>query len=216
MKSNIRLFALAVVLAPVFACANQAVSGFCTVGGIKVTTFGTPSSNPVQGSYPGCSVQVNVHGGGLATITDANGGALSNPFIASSTTGFWQFAAANGFYDVTLSGGTPSLPSPVTIVNLLLNDPGTAAITASSFTGGGFISNSALVAASGIFRCASLDNCLVFRNNANTLDLAFKKTGIASGNLPADVLDASVFGGIKSVQFFSNTANSSGTGVCGL
>ncbi len=89
--------------------AYESVAGWCEKGGIRVVTRGQSSSTTVQGSYPTCSVRVYLSGTStLATLYSTTGGtALANPFTATAT-GYWQFYAANGIYDVVLSGGTPS------------------------------------------------------------------------------------------------------------
>ncbi len=122
MASMKRLICALAICAP-FAAANGNLSGFCDQGNIKATLSGLTSTNTFLGSYPQCRVQVNVHGGGLATIySDNSGTPLANPFTAS-TVGWWQFYAANGRYDVVLSGGTPiSLPSAWTISDQLIFD----------------------------------------------------------------------------------------------
>lgn len=98
----------------------QDFRGNCETGNIKVTTEGIISTNAVQGSFPSCLVTVNVHGGGLATIYSDNGiTPLSNPFTAGSN-GAYFFYAANGRYDVTISGA--GLPSPVTLADVVLLD----------------------------------------------------------------------------------------------
>lgn len=55
-----------------------------------------------------------------APIFTANGSVLSNPFTATAQ-GYWQFYAANGQYDVKLSGG--GFPSPVTRGSQNIIDP---------------------------------------------------------------------------------------------
>jgi hypothetical protein len=120
--------ALALFMLAPFAYANGNLSGFCSQGNIKATVSGLNSTNTLMGSYPRCTVTVTVHGGGAATIySDNSGTPLDNPFTAS-TVGWWQFYAANGRYDVTLSGGTPiALPSSWTLFDQPIFDPATYA-----------------------------------------------------------------------------------------
>ncbi len=102
----------------------QSAQGSAAQGGQQVTTIGLTSTTLVQQSYPLCKVTVNVHGSGLATIFADNAlTPLANPFTASAT-GYWDFYAANGRYDVTLSDNLGSGPaSPILISDLILNDP---------------------------------------------------------------------------------------------
>jgi hypothetical protein len=108
-RKSITAFAFMVAL---FFCLPSTASaqaqrawGWCTVGGIIGQISGLPLVPDMQSSYPGCTVTVNITGGGLATIYSDNGLSipLSNPFTASVSTGYWFFYAANGHYDVTLS-----------------------------------------------------------------------------------------------------------------
>src|SRR5476651_991255 len=144
------------------AWANQSARGWCELGGQPVVLSGLQSVTQVQASYVGCTVTVNVVGGGLATIFSDNANTpLSNPFTASGA-GLWQFYAANGHYSVTMSGA--GMPSPVTYSDVLLND----ATTASSYVATFFASAVTPTAASGVLRLASNDVGPCWRNNANT------------------------------------------------
>ncbi len=119
--SNIGLF---LIIACASCFANQAYSGTCAKGGQKVVTQGINSTNTALVTYPGCTVTVNIHGAGLATIFSDNiGTPLSNPFTLGSTAVDFIWYAANGRYDVTMSGGSPAFPSPEVISDILLNDP---------------------------------------------------------------------------------------------
>jgi hypothetical protein len=107
-------------LVPV-ARANSNAQGWCESGAQIVVTSGLNSTTQVQASYPTCNVTVFVHGGGLATIySDNSNTPLANPF-AAQTSGRWIFYAANGRYDIQMSGG--GLPSPVTYSDVVLSDP---------------------------------------------------------------------------------------------
>lgn len=115
------LFAALMIVGALPARANQAVRGWCESGAQPVVLSGLTSTTQVQASYPLCQVSVFVHGGGLATIfSDNSGTPLANPFTAQ-TGGQWMFYAANGHYDVTLSGA--GMSSPVTYSDILLSDP---------------------------------------------------------------------------------------------
>lgn len=107
----------------------QSAQGAASQGGQTVSTSGLASTTKVLQSYPLCMVTVNIHGGGLATIySDNSSTPLANPFIASST-GYWDFYAANGRYDVTLSDNSGSGPAaPVLISDILLDDPAAVSV----------------------------------------------------------------------------------------
>lgn len=45
----------------------------------------------------------------------------TNPFLGDST-GFYYFYAANGYYDIRVSGGTPPISTPYTLGSVLLDD----------------------------------------------------------------------------------------------
>jgi hypothetical protein len=86
--------------------------GWCEDGNQNVITSGLTSSTTEQGSFPQCTISVSIHGGGPATIYSTGaGGSLTNPFTAG-TNGQWLFYAANGEYDITMTGA--GFPSPVT------------------------------------------------------------------------------------------------------
>lgn len=105
---------------PAIASALPSREGWCETGASNVLTAGLTSTTQVQLSVPSCTVQVFIHGGGSAAIfSDATGTALANPFVAQ-TNGHWQFYAANGHYDVTLSG--VGFPNPVTYSDILIFD----------------------------------------------------------------------------------------------
>lgn len=161
-------------LVPCLAWGNQALRGFCETGNTPVVLSGLTSSTVVQGSFPLCSVLVSIHGGSTASIFSDNVGTpLGNPFTAN-TDGSWRFYAANGHYDVTLSGG--GLASPVTLSDVLLNDP-TAAPQFTVCT----VAFSATPTFNG-----SLCNIFVMTLTGNVTSSTF--TGIAAGDQTAFIL----------------------------
>jgi len=101
----------------------QRVQGFAEQGDTNVFTAGQKSRNVVQGSFPYASVTVFLTGTTiLATIYSDNQTPptpLANPFTANAN-GHWFFYAANGRYDVRLSGQDLC---PWTIGDILLADP---------------------------------------------------------------------------------------------
>lgn len=103
--------------------ANSAARGWCEYGNQTVSTGGLTSTTTVQKSFPSCTVTVFLAGTATpATIFSDNAGSptpLANPFTAQSN-GSWQFYAAQGLYDVVLSGA--SLPSSFTIAGVGLFD----------------------------------------------------------------------------------------------
>lgn len=109
------------LLLPLTLRANQATRGWCEDGAQPVVTAGLNSTTQVQQSFPQCTITVFVHGGGLASIfSDNSGTVLANPFTAQLN-GQWQFYAANGRYDVQMSGA--GFPTSVTYSDILLTDP---------------------------------------------------------------------------------------------
>lgn len=106
----------------VSASAQTAVpiSGFCTVGGKKVTISGLTSVGTVQASYPRCTVTVFVHGGGGTKETiyaDSLLTPLTNPFTANLDGSFTFYINNSDLMDVTLSGGDDGgFASPFTYV----------------------------------------------------------------------------------------------------
>jgi|WetSurMetagenome_2_1015567.scaffolds.fasta_scaffold01336_8 hypothetical protein len=124
MHVRLLVFAAALsALAPVHSFARQRAQGDCSVGGRVVVTSGVPSTTKVQAAYPACTVTVYISGTTApATIySDNSGTAKSNPFAADATTGHWFWYAANGHYDVQLSGA--GIGSPFVIGDILLVDP---------------------------------------------------------------------------------------------
>jgi hypothetical protein len=120
---------LALLGAPLLA--NQRVSGNCELGGNVVVTQGLNATPKVQASYPGCTVTVYQTGTiVLATIYSDNlNTPLSNPFTANLTTGQWFWYAANGRYDVKLSGAGITTN---TVGDILLSDPDAGLVFTSS------------------------------------------------------------------------------------
>src|SRR5678810_945284 len=79
------------------------------------------STTLVQRSYPLCTVTVFDAGtSNISTIySDNSSTPLANPFTANAN-GSFEFYAANGRYDVQLSGA--GIAAPFTIQDILLND----------------------------------------------------------------------------------------------
>lgn len=82
---------------------------------------GTPLTRDYQQSYPGATVTVYLSGTlTIASIFSDNfNNPLANPF-SSDQFGHWFFYAANGVYDVQISGG--GLATPYTFGGILLYD----------------------------------------------------------------------------------------------
>jgi len=117
------------LLVPSLARAIPNAQGWCEAGQQTVLLAGITSTTQVQASFPQCTVTVYVHGGGLATLVTSTGASAANPFTAQ-TNGQWEFYAANGRYDVTMSGA--GIPSPVTYSDVILLDntgAGTGSVT---------------------------------------------------------------------------------------
>lgn len=89
--------------------------------------------------------------------------------VVPTPAGLPAYAIVDTFSNQTINGNK-TFNGTVTILGAL-NLPGAA-----SFTGSAFISSSSNPAATGIFRVASGDLALCWRNNANTGDLCFTKT----------------------------------------
>lgn len=120
-----RLLFLSLLL-PVVGYCDQSLHGYCAQTATLVLQSGGLTSSPQAiGAYPGCTVTVYYTGTTtIAPIFSDNGlTPLANPFTANTTTGAFLFYAANGRYDVNLSGGTPTpLPSAFTLSDYLLYD----------------------------------------------------------------------------------------------
>lgn len=109
----------------------QRVQVQCMVGGKAVVTTGISSTTKVMASYPLATITVYLTGTStLATIYSDNiSTPQANPFTANLA-GYGYFYAANGRYDVQVSGGSsPSLPSPITYGDILVFDPATAGVS---------------------------------------------------------------------------------------
>src|SRR5215467_15614751 len=102
----------------------QRAWGWAQLGSQIVRTLGISSSNKFQQTFAGCTVTVYVSGTlTLATIYSDNIlTPLANPFTADST-GYWDFYAANGRYDVSLTGA--GIVGTITYPDILLSDFGT-------------------------------------------------------------------------------------------
>jgi hypothetical protein len=134
MRRSIQLLILILAVGSM-AYANERYNGSCQQGGKTVVTSGVSGTPRVQGSYPQCQVAVYLAGTvTLAPIFSNNTGTgKANPFTAN-TDGSYFFYAANGHYDVTMSGG--GLPAPVTLGDVLLADPGGTSNPVTSVTAG--------------------------------------------------------------------------------
>jgi hypothetical protein len=108
----------------------QRAWGWGQLGSQVVRTLGISSSTKVQQTFASCTVTVYVSGTlNLATIYSDNLlTPLANPFTADAT-GAWAFYAANGRYDVSLSGG--GIIGTITYPDLLLSDFGASGAIAS-------------------------------------------------------------------------------------
>ena len=126
LARKIPLLSLLFLFLPAFACADQSLHGYCAqTATLVLQTGGLTSSPPALGVYPGCSVTVYYAGTtNVAPIFSDNIGTVQlNPFQASTVTGAFIFYAANGRYDVNLSGGAPlAIPTPFTLYDYLLYD----------------------------------------------------------------------------------------------
>jgi len=143
-----RLFILLLFLlgSATLASANDSARGWCEEGNRPVVTSGLTSTTRVQASHPSCIITVVVHGGALATIySDNNLTPLANPFTSQSD-GQWQFYAANGRYDVTMSSA--GFSQTITYSDILLCDP---------FTVGSTCNNGGQTAGSNLLSTTHLD-----------------------------------------------------------
>lgn len=149
----------------------QRAQGFVQNGNVTVLTGGQSSSNVMMGSFPLATITVNITGGGLATIFSDNiNTPLSNPFTSTST-GFWEFYAANGRYDIQFSGG--GLSAPVTFGDNLFDDPAVAQAIVG--TTGAFSSNVTVGGTLIVTGATTL--------NAGTLNGTFAGNPTLSGNV---------------------------------
>src|SRR5574343_126254 len=84
------------------------VFGYCERGGQRVMSGGSQSQTTVQKTYPGCTVRVMDTGTATLTAIYTNTGLTvkSNPFVADTTTGYWEFYVVKAArLDIQLSGG---------------------------------------------------------------------------------------------------------------
>lgn len=113
---------IVLLISPILFAQTGVVQGHCYLGGQKVITSGTNSSNYANGIVPACLVTVYLTGTTTKqTITTTAGGALANPFTANAASavdpGGWAFrAATNVGLDVVMSGGG-GVPSCTTAPN---------------------------------------------------------------------------------------------------
>jgi hypothetical protein len=113
--------------------AMQRAQGWCQLGAQKVLTTGISSSNSFRQDFPSCTATIYITNTlTLATIFSDNVSTpKSNPFT-SSATGVWFFYAANGRYDVSLTGG--GIAGTITYPDVLLNDTGGAIASLNGLT----------------------------------------------------------------------------------
>lgn len=180
------LFPLLVLILAGPAWANQRAQGDCMRGNNVVVTSGLNSTTKVMQSFPLCTVTVFIsQTSTLATIYSDNlNTPLSNPFTSDST-GHWFWYAANGHFDVQLSGG--GLGSPYTLGDILLADPAAGGVVppsqnpVSTNSGGQFVAatvqgnGSKVQLASGPFVSGDL---LFYDVNGNAID-----TGVLAANV---------------------------------
>lgn len=116
---NRLLFAIVFCLSsPLFAI--EIAQGWCEQGGQRV------SSQYVQKSYPACTVTIYDAGTTNLSTIYSNSGMTpkANPFLASSSNGYWFFYAADGNYDVQFSGAGISTPFKLNDVLLISSSGG--------------------------------------------------------------------------------------------
>jgi uncharacterized cupin superfamily protein len=105
---------------------NGSWQNWCQAGNIPANVSGIASSNPLQGSFPLCQVEVFLTGTPTtATIYSNQSGtaSLANPFCANADGSFLFWSSNAGHYDVTISNspacnpaasGYAQLPAPFT------------------------------------------------------------------------------------------------------
>lgn len=150
-------------------------------GGVNVSINNQDSALDFQQSYPACTVTVYDTGTlDLATIfSDDISTALANPFTAQSN-GYVYFYAADGNYDVVLSGG--GLASPLTLTDVLLFDSGSPLIAAiAALASNGIITRTSSSTASARTITAGSANISITNGNGvsgnPTVDLGTTITG---------------------------------------
>ena len=105
-----KLFLLLLLALPAFPLGQ--LTGYCENGAQQLTVAGIQSSNYVQGSFPGCSITVTIHGTSNkpSLFQDTGGGSpLGNPFVAGPD-GYYFFYVVDGDYDITISGAPILIP----------------------------------------------------------------------------------------------------------
>jgi hypothetical protein len=160
-RKTLRFLPLLFLCIPV--SAMQRAQGWCEQGGARLWSQTSSGSahiqRTVQQSYPSCTVTVYLAGTGtLATIfSTSSGTGLSNPFSANQF-GIWNFYAADGHYDVQLSGG--GLAAPFTLGDYSLSSIADFGLPAT--TGSGCLSLSA-----GVISTVACGNPLGFPGGPN-------------------------------------------------
>lgn len=108
---------------PTQAQARERYFNYCQEGNQPAFVANIQITTPLQRTFPGCTVQVNQTGTATpATIySDPSGTPLANPFTADMSTGFFEFYADNGTYDLLFSGG--EIVTPYTWAGVSVIDP---------------------------------------------------------------------------------------------
>lgn len=150
-------------------------------GAVNVEINNQASDEYFQESYPSCTVTVYDEGtSDLSTLySDDAVTPLANPFTAQSNGYFW-FYAADGRYDVVLSGG--GLASPLTLSDILLFDSGSDLIAAiAALASNGLITRTSSSTASARTITAGSANISITNGNGvsgnPTIDLGTTLTG---------------------------------------
>jgi len=155
----------------------QAFSTFAQQGGQLCVTQGLNSTTEIEQSYPSCTVTVYLTGTTTLATLFANNNLiptpLSNPFTAN-VNGQFLFYAANNRYDVVLSNNGASGPTnPITISDILLNDPSGGSGSVTSVFG----RNGAVVAQPGDYAVAQITGAAPLASPA--------LTGVATSPTPS-------------------------------
>lgn len=116
------LLLIAFLALPVALHAHDSASGWCQQGNQTVAISGLVSTTKVQRSYPSCTVTVYQAGTiTLATIYSDNANPptpIPGGSFTAATNGRWQFWAANGHYDIKMSGG--GMATPLTLSDVVI------------------------------------------------------------------------------------------------
>jgi hypothetical protein len=125
MKKSLWLGILGILLClcAIPAKADERAYGFCTPGSQPIVVSGLAAAPNAMAAYAGCTVTVYDAGTTNKTTiySDNMGTSLGNPFTANTTTGYWDFYAANGSrVDVVISGA--GIPTPFTYGDIFLSD----------------------------------------------------------------------------------------------